>query len=231
MSRENRISNTRIRYGRCANEECEMCSKDVKHPIIQEISSRKEFVCEKCGRELHECLPPQSAWDKYKKLIIGGVAVIVVGGVVAGITLIPSKELPEGDSVEVAVDDLNEVENQVVTMPQEVVETATDEETNMTQIEDENVSKDAEPADEPKEQKVLNGHGTVNLGYASYTGDLKNGKPHGYGTLTYKKSCKIVESQEFVASPGDTFEGDFREGRISGMGYWTHGGNKTAIKP
>lgn len=220
MSRENRGSNTRLRYGRCANEECEMCSKDVKHPIIQEISSRKEFVCEKCGRELHECLPPQSGWDKYKKLIIGGVAVIVVAGVVAGVTLMPKSETDE-DEIE-AYEDFTEQDTVAETTPVDTVEVAPEVTVDETSVKEE-VKKEV--------KQVLNGRGTVNLGYASYTGDLKNGKPHGYGTLTYKKSCKIVDSQDFVASPGDTFEGDFRDGRISGIGYWTHDGNKTAVKP
>ena len=79
--------------------------------------------------------------------------------------------------------------------------------------------------------KVINGRGTVDLGYGTYTGDLKNGKPHGYGVITYKTSHKIVSSKDFVANPGDTFEGEFRDGRISGLGYWKHDGNETAVKP
>mgnify|MGYP002932144873 FL=1 len=78
---------------------------------------------------------------------------------------------------------------------------------------------------------VINGRGTIDLGYATYTGDLKNGKPHGYGTLTYKSSRKIVSSKDFVANPGDTFEGEFRDGKISGLGYWKHDGNETVVKP
>ena len=84
---------------------------------------------------------------------------------------------------------------------------------------------------DPKPTTPQNGRGTVDLGYGTYTGDLKNGKPHGYGTITYKKEQKIVPSKDFVAQPGDTFEGEFRDGRISGLGYWNHNGNKTAVKP
>lgn len=73
--------------------------------------------------------------------------------------------------------------------------------------------------------------GTVKLSYGTYTGELKNGKPHGYGTITYSTSWKIVSSKDFIADPGDTFEGEFRDGKISGLGYWKHGGNTTAVKP
>lgn len=74
-------------------------------------------------------------------------------------------------------------------------------------------------------------YGQVNLGYGSYTGGLKDGKPHGHGVITYTRSHKIVDSQDFVAQPGDKFEGDFRNGRIANIGYWMHNGNQTAVKP
>ena len=87
-------------------------------------------------------------------------------------------------------------------------------------------------SDKGKDSNSLkSGKGTIDLGYGSYTGELKNGKPHGYGTITYKTSTKIVPSKDFIANPGDTFEGDFRDGKISGLGYWTHDGNQTAVKP
>lgn len=92
-------------------------------------------------------------------------------------------------------------------------------------------TKTAEKSGTTKTTTAKNGHGTVNLGYGTYTGDLKNGKPHGHGVITYTKQHKIVSSKDFVANPGDTFEGDFREGRISSIGYWTHDGNQTAVKP
>ena len=61
---------------------------------------------------------------------------------------------------------------------------------------------------------------------------LKNGVPHGHGVIKYTQKHKIVSSKDFVANPGDEFEADFRDGRVSGnIGYWSHDGNKTAIKP
>lgn len=86
-------------------------------------------------------------------------------------------------------------------------------------------------APEQKTYTPQSGHGTVDLGYATYTGDLKHGKPHGNGVLIYRSSRRIVPSKDFVASPGDRFEGEFRDGRIAGgIGYWKHDGNITAIK-
>ena len=88
-----------------------------------------------------------------------------------------------------------------------------------------------EPISTPPGKGPVDGHGKVDLGYGIYVGDLKNGKPHGHGTITYKTARKIVDSKDFVAQPGDEFEGDFRNGRISSLGYWKHNGNQTAVKP
>lgn len=75
-------------------------------------------------------------------------------------------------------------------------------------------------------------YGTVNLGYGTYTGDLKNGQPHGHGTIVYSTSHKIVNSADYYAKRGDKFEADFRDGRVSGgIGYWYHDGDITAINP
>ena len=76
-----------------------------------------------------------------------------------------------------------------------------------------------------------NGYGHIDLGYGTYVGDLKDGQPHGHGTITYTQTHRIVSSKDFMAQPGDRFEGDFREGKICSIGYWYHNGEQTAIKP
>ena len=70
-----------------------------------------------------------------------------------------------------------------------------------------------------------------NIGYGLYTGDVKNGKPHGHGTITYKTTRRVVSWLDHVAHPGDKFEGDFRDGVINGLGYLkTRDGNVIAIQ-
>lgn len=72
----------------------------------------------------------------------------------------------------------------------------------------------------------------VNLGYGVYYGDTKGGKPHGYGKIVFKKTHRIISSKDYIANPGDTYEGEFRNGQPSGgMGYWKHDGDITAVKP
>ena len=74
--------------------------------------------------------------------------------------------------------------------------------------------------------------GSINLGYGVYYGESKNGKPHGYGKIVFKRTHRIISSKDYVANPGDTYEGEFRNGVPSGgMGYWKHDGDITAVKP
>lgn len=76
------------------------------------------------------------------------------------------------------------------------------------------------------------GDGSINLGYGVYYGESKNGKPHGYGKIVFKRTHRIISSKDYVANPGDTYEGEFRNGVPSGgMGYWKHDGDITAVKP
>ena len=179
------------------------CSK-CKSKEVQQIAARKELVCEECGKPLRECPPPKTGPSK--KLIMA-----IAAGVVAALVAVGIVFIPRGGS-----DADNTVVNDTI------------EKTAPAVVDTPPVKKD-----EPKkvDSAPLNGRGTVNLGYGKYTGDLKNGKPHGWGTITYTKSTKIVNSKDFVANPGDTFEGEFRDGKISGQGYWKHDGNQTVVKP
>lgn len=102
--------------------------------------------------------------------------------------------------------------------------------TEGVKVADKNKNKNKGGGGGPK--VVKDGVGRVNLGYGSYYGELKNGVPHGHGTITYTRSTRIVNSKDFQAQSGDKFEGEFRNGKISGgMGYWYHNGDITAVKP
>lgn len=208
MTRTNQTGHVRARYGMCLNEQC----SKAKAKEVQEISARKEFVCEECGKPLRECPPPPPPTNWLKIVLI----VVVVAALGGGGWYFFS----QGDKPPVEVND-GPTTDSIAPVDTTAVPTggAVTKESVETTGEEEPVTK------------VVNGRGTVDLGYGTYTGDLKNGKPHGYGVITYKTSHKIVSSKDFVANPGDTFEGEFRDGRISGLGYWKHDGNETAVKP
>lgn len=215
MAREPRRSGgERIRYGICLNDDCAKC----KSKEVQQVSMRKDFVCSECGSELRECPAPKT---KSKTSIIiaaalgatlllcGGYYLLAVGNEDPEIV----NEIPEeGEGIDTTT---------IVTEPE-------------TKPVEETIKEPAkEPVKEPVTPKANPTYGTVNLGYGTYTGDLKNGQPHGHGTIKYTKQHQIVSSKsEYIASPGDEFEGDFRNGTVSGnTGHWSHNGTVTAIKP
>ena len=55
-------------------------------------------------------------------------------------------------------------------------------------------------------------HGTLDLGYATWNGGIKNGKPDGVGKMRFKSSHRI--DSETTANPGDVFDGTYTNGHI-----------------
>lgn len=215
--------------GRCVNIDCDNYKQEV------EVAAGEEFICPVCGKPLEEANGGSKGSKKggngggNKKIaIIAAAAVVVLGGG-AGLyfCLSGDGDKTEQPPVETPVDSLETTGDTLVTDSPVVEGPETKKPNTVTEPEKTNEPQPVKPiTPAPK-----SGHGTVNLGYGTYTGDLKNGQPHGHGTITYTQSHKIVNSKDFVANPGDTFEGDFRDGRISSIGYWTHDGNQTAVKP
>ena len=59
--------------------------------------------------------------------------------------------------------------------------------------------------------------GPLNLPYGTYTGKIKNGKPHGEGRLVYTKE-HIINSHDIkkrTAKPGESVQGQFVNGEIT----------------
>lgn len=214
----------RFRYGKCLNDEC---AKAKAKETIQ-VPARKDFVCPECGKPLRECPPPKKSNTKGLGLIIA-LAVVVCAALIAWwvwpTDSTPNEPVVVNEPVGVTEQGVDSIATEVaVEEPADTVEVAAQTEETTT----------AEPKQEPKAEPkpaANPGYGTVNLGYGKYTGELKNGKPHGHGTLVYTTSRRIVPSKDFVANPGDKIEADWRDGAISG-GFidWHHDGDITSIK-
>lgn len=83
----------------------------------------------------------------------------------------------------------------------------------------------------PPKPKPTNGYGTVKLSYGTYTGYLRKGKPHGHGKVRFSKQYRLGGSGYYAVS-GDVYEGEFRDGLISGGdGYLNHSGEEIKIVP
>lgn len=61
--------------------------------------------------------------------------------------------------------------------------------------------------------------GTIDLGYGVWNGEMRQGKPHGLGTMTYKTERRVDsrDPAETYAAAGDKMEGEFRNG------HWEYG--------
>lgn len=74
--------------------------------------------------------------------------------------------------------------------------------------------------------------GTKDLGYAIWTGKMKNGKPHDtQGTLKFKTSHVIDSRDEKgrVAGPGDTVIGTFENGHLTQGKWYKKDGNVESV--
>jgi hypothetical protein len=59
----------------------------------------------------------------------------------------------------------------------------------------------------------------LNLGYATFEGDIVKGKPHGNGTMVFTQPYVIPGTINCTAAPGESVSGVFRDGKIN-MGTW-----------
>lgn len=71
---------------------------------------------------------------------------------------------------------------------------------------------------------------SINLGYASYQGDTKNGKPHGNGTLMFKSRHLIPGTKDSYAEAGEQVIGAFRDGEINMGTLYQKNGNRVVVK-
>ena len=82
-------------------------------------------------------------------------------------------------------------------------------------------SKSGQSSSDNKERATVS-TGTKNLGYATFKGSLKNGKPHDVNGRLIFKTSHIIDSRDpkgRVADPGDYVIGEFVDGHLI-QGIW-----------
>ncbi|MBR1427120.1 MAG: hypothetical protein IJ609_01055 [Paludibacteraceae bacterium] len=200
---QRRSDRERYKYGICLNDECSKC----KSKEVQQISARKEFVCEECGAELRECPPPKKT--NPKPIIIGVVAVLLLGGIGAAVALLPKSEpQDEPAPVEQVAEEPAPAEPAVEPEPAPEPEPV------------------AAPEPAPQEPKKA-APAQPKLDYGKWNGGWKNGLPHGTGTMTYTKQHLIDkrDPQQRTAEKGDYIMGEFYEGKLV-QGVWKGADNE-----
>lgn len=188
--------------GVCHNYEgCDMASEKV----VQEVE-KSNFVCQECGKPLYPVKqPPQPWWKKHQRELTLGVGVLIIGGGITGGILAfggdkeePVKEPAKVDTTQV---DTTKVDTTKVdsgaTKPQ-----AEKPKTEKPGVKPPVVDPIAPPAT------------SKNLGYGKYEGAMKNGQPHGTGTIYYTTRHQVVPSKDIYAESGDYVTGSFRDGKL-----------------
>lgn len=211
-----RKEHLRYRYGICLNDSCE--KGNAKE--VQQIASRKDFVCEVCGKPLHECPPPQSFGQKYGKLL-GIVGALVVIGAIIGVYFVMSsnEKVDIVEPEEVAIIETPQ-------MPDSTIAVEITEEVELAPA----PTKAIEPAavQTATTQAVPPTH---KLSYGSWNGRLKNGEPHGNGTLTYSTNHNIDsrDAKGRIAQPGEYIVGEWDNGHLVQGRWFKNDGTKEAV--
>jgi len=98
-----------------------------------------------------------------------------------------------------------------------------------TAFNQENTSMTAGNMPPKSEPPKIESNGTLSLGYGTWTGGIKNGKPDGNGRMTFHSSHRVSSTLE--AAPGSHIIGDYERGKLVSGKYYDSEGNfiKTVI--
>ena len=192
--------------GVCHNYEgCDMASEKV----VQEVE-KSNFVCQECGKPLYPVKQQtQPWWKKHQRELTLGAGVLIIGGGITGGILAFSgdKEEPAKEPEKVQTEQVDSTKvDSVVAQPQ-----AEEPKAEKPKAEEPKV-------DVPKVKQPAGGGGvsstSKNLGYGKYEGAMKNGQPHGTGTIYYTTRHQVVPSKDIYADSGDYVTGSFRDGKL-----------------
>lgn len=209
MSRDINCSGRIKKYGVCLNDKCE------HYKEIQEIL-HGDMTCE-CGKKLSPCAPPKKKSNKMP-IFIGAAVVFIAIFIVCVLAFTGGSNEPE-----VAAVDTTRVDSSTVARTDTVTIVKTDTvkiEKTVEKVETPKVSKTIITA--TKTSKASSSEkGSVNFGYAKFTGAVSGGKPNGQGTMRFISS-HVIDSRDpkgRVADAGDYVIGEWVSGKLV-QGRW-----------
>ncbi len=211
--------------GVCHNYEgCDMASEKV----VQEVE-KSNFVCQECGKPLYPVKQQtQPWWKKHQRELTLGAGVLIIGGGITGGILAFG-----GDKEEPVTEQTEKVDSTKV---------------DSTKVDSTKVDSVAQPnpgpIGGPKPTGTEHGGGGVkqpddgspapttskNLGYGKYEGAMKNGQPHGTGTIYYTTRHQVVPSKDIYAESGDYVTGSFRDGMLMSGQLHRKDGNQEFVQ-
>lgn len=206
--------------GVCHNYEgCDMASEKV----VQEVE-KSNFVCQECGKPLYAVKQQtQPWWKKHQRELTLGAGVLIIGGGITGGILAFSgdKEEPAKEPKTVQVDSTKEDSTKVDSTKVDSVGTKTQAGESNT-----GTSGVKQPVVDPPTPPAT----SKNLGYGKYEGAMKNGQPHGTGTIYYTTRHQVVPSKDIYAESGDYVTGSFRDGKLMSGQLHRKDGNQEFVQ-
>lgn len=199
--------------GVCHNYEgCDMASEKV----VQEVE-KSNFVCQECGKPLYPVKQQtQPWWKKHQRELTLGAGVLIIGGGITGGILAfgGDKEEPAKEPAKVQTPQVDSTKVDTVAQPPIV---------------------DPIPVPNPKDKDKEPGNSAAsstskNLGYGNYEGAMKNGQPHGTGTIYYTTRHQVVPSKDIYAESGDYVTGSFRDGKLMSGQLHRKDGNQEFVQ-
>ena len=209
--------------GVCHNYEgCDMASEKV----VQEVE-KSNFVCQECGKPLYPVKQQtQPWWKKHQRELTLGAGVLIIGGGITGGILAfgGDKEEPVKEPAEVQTEQVDSTKvDSVVAQPQA-------EEPKAEKPKAEEPKVDVPKAKQPAGGNSAASSTSKNLGYGKYEGAMKNGQPHGTGTIYYTTRHQVVPSKDIYAESGDYVTGSFRDGMLMSGQLHRKDGNQEFVQ-
>ena len=187
------------------------CSKALNREV-QDVEKSAPFVCEECEKPLMAVNgggggTPGTGGGPMKIIILVVILAVLGGGGYYAYTMFSGDEQKESP---------------------EVVLTPIDEPAVIPTPEPE-TSGEETPSDEAAPYVVIDegdaatgtGKGTVSYHYGKYTGEIKNNKANGQGSLKFYKAYRLsqFDKQERMAENGDVISGTFKDDNLTN-GKW-----------
>lgn len=201
-------------------------------PLVADKKNKKVRDNKKVATRLKQLIKQNEKWIKYTiPLIIMSIVAIVL------ITKYSNNKKSESltevfkDSVNsLLTQDSTTLDDKVLKMnevdPKEEKKQA--EQAQIEEVKVEAANKQVQKTSEDVKDKTQTEKGKINLGGHSYSGDLKNGKPNGSGTLTFSFGTQVDENdpKENMAEKGDYLKGRWNDGKLEFGTLFSSSGEK-----
>ena len=210
--------------GVCHNYEgCDMASEKV----VQEVE-KSNFVCQECGKPLYPVKQQtQPWWKKHQRELTLGVGVLIIGGGITGGILAFSgdKEEPAKETAKVDTTQVDTTKVDTVPQPNPGPGGVSDGKSGGVRDGKSGGGRDGKSSGGRDASPT-----SKNLGYGKYEGAMKNGQPHGTGTIYYTTRHQVVPSKDIYAESGDYVTGSFRDGKLMTGQLHRKDGNQESVQ-